>query len=261
MYYISLKVLFWLLFSDLKLFFKDFINNVIDAMCWPVSNIILSGYLMPAMGLPSDFGAFMIGGTIVSMCGYMTYLNSCEFVADLDGDRSISYELTLPIKSWMIYFKYAFSFAVRSMILNIVAFPLFKLFLFNRFSLNNFSFKKFVLIYFILNLFFGFFAVWHATFSGTIKKHGRLWIRFICILFGISGFQISWEVIFNVSKIMGCIILLSPWTYAYEGIRVAILGQEGFLNYWTCIIMLSLFTLLFGSHGLWEFKKKLDCII
>lgn len=258
---ISIKVMFWLLFNDVSLFLKDFINNVIDAICWPITNIILSEYIMPAMGMSPTYGAFMVGGTIVIMSAYLSFLESCLIVADLDGNRSILYELTLPLPAWMVYCKYALSIAIRVMLSNVIALPLFKIILGNNLNLNNFSLIKFTIIYGLFNLFFGFFAVWYALFANTVKKHGRIWIRIVSSLFWVCCFQISWQAMNRISPIIGKITLFSPWTYAYEGSRVATIGQVGFISFWICTTMLTFFTITFALHGLWLFRKRLDCII
>jgi len=45
-----------------------------------------------------------------------------------------------------------------------------------------------------------------------------------------------------------------------EAMRVAFIGQQGYLSFWLCIAMLMLFSLVFGYIGTRRLIKHLDCI-
>ena len=80
-------------------------------------------------------------------------------------------------------------------------------------------------------------------------------------LFFICGYSFSWAILNAVfHHLWEHLMLFTPWIYAYEGVRVTILGQAGYLNYWFCVGVLIVFIIIFGLFGLRSFKKRLDCI-
>ena len=155
-----LKIFGWLVWRDLRVLKEDFLNNLIDAMVMPATFIIIGGYILPYLGMPADYGAFMIVSSLVMMCYSTTnWRDGIELVSDIQGDRSVSYELTLPIPSWLIFVKYSVAYALDAFFLNILTLPLGKLILGDRFSLAHLHIPKFILIYLLMNLFFGAFTV------------------------------------------------------------------------------------------------------
>lgn len=258
--YNSFRVFSWLLWCDIRLFTKDFWNNILNALFWPMVIIIVNGYVFPVMGLPQTYGPFMTVGMLIIMASFSAWSSSTVLVADIEGARSIGYELTLPISYWLVYSKIAFSFALKAAFFNILCLVVGKILLWNQFDVSNFSISHFTLIYMAANLFFGFFAVWSACFAGTVQRHMNLEIRLAGPLFFICGHSFSWAILSGISPVMGMMMLGTPWIYAYEGTRASVLGQAGFLNYWLCIGGLILFILVFGFFGLRAFKKRLDCV-
>ena len=85
-------------------------------------------------------------------------------------------------------------------------------------------------------------------------------MRFVYPLWFLGGFQYSWQVLYDFSPLFAYVSLLNPVLYVMEGTRAAILGQEGSLNFWLCILMLIFFTLLCGWHALKQLKRQLDYI-
>ena len=54
--------------------------------------------------------------------------------------------------------------------------------------------------------------------------------------------------------------LANPLLYPMEGMRAAIVGQEGFINYWLCLAAIILCSGILIALSLWLFKKRLDCV-
>jgi hypothetical protein len=48
----SFYIATWLLWCDVRLFLKDWKNNVINNPVWPLVIISVNAYVMPAMGMP-----------------------------------------------------------------------------------------------------------------------------------------------------------------------------------------------------------------
>ncbi len=257
----SLKVFSWLLWRDVRVLKKDFINSVIDAMIMPATFIIIAGYVLPYLGMPADYGAFMIVSSIVMMA-YATanWRGAAQLVGDIEGVRSISYELTLPLPPWLVFVKIACAYAVDAMFLNILTLPLGKLLLWDKFSLAQFSIGKFVLIYLVMNLFFGFYSLWIASWVNGSRGFARFYLRYGSQLLFFSGFQFSWGILREAVPWLAYINIANPFVYAFEGARAAVLGQTGSLNFWLCLVMLCFFVVLFAVLANKNFKKRLDCL-
>ena len=99
--YQALQTFGWLVWRDIRTIKYDFFNSLIDALIIPTTIIIVNGYILPYLGLPLDYGSFMVASSIVMMIYMNTNWHGANsFVQDIDGDRAISYELTLPLPSW-----------------------------------------------------------------------------------------------------------------------------------------------------------------
>lgn len=256
----SLRIAGWLLWCDIQSFMRDWWNNTLNSLFWPIVLILSNGYILPAMGIPADYGAFTTISMLIIMASFTAWSSANVLAADFESTRSIGYELTLPLPYWMVYGKIIIHFALKAALFNVISLAVGKIILLDAFSLGNFHVLKFLFIYLIASIFFGAFAIWAASLAGNVERFMNLELRLAGPLFFICGYSFSWQTLHTISPIMGKIMLLTPWIYAYEGTRVAILGQDQYLNYWLCIGMLIIFIVLFSAHGLWLFRKRLDCV-
>ena len=259
-FWISLRVFSWLLWFDVRFLAKDFWDNLLDSLVWPMAIIAINGYVMPAMGVTSTYGSFMVVSMLIIMGSYTAWVASAAIAADLAGEQAITYELTLPLPYWMVWVEKGLYLALKASAFNISSLILGKLILGSQFDLTNFSLGKFIIIYILASLFFGMFALWSTVITKSIESHARLDVRLVGPMFFVNGFSASWVIMNNVSSALGILTLCTPWVYAYEGARVAILGQAGYLPFWICVCMLSFFTLLFATMAIWFFKRRMDCV-
>ncbi len=258
---LAYSVFFWLIWRDLRVITKDFWQNLLDVLLLPIGMIFVSGYIMPSLGLPADFGAFMLSASAIGMCFNATGTDAGDLVTDLTGPKSIAYELSLPSLSWLICVKTALVYAIKAAIFNVFIFPLGVLLLGNHGSaLGNISLIKTVLIYVSMNIMFGFFSLCIALWVKDVLGFGRFWIRWGWQLFTLAGFQFSWATMYTALPWFAGISLANPLVYTFEGMRAATLGQEGFINIWVCLAMIWVFTLIFALSSLRLFKKRLDCV-
>ncbi len=256
-----LKVFGWLVWRDLRVLKKDFLNNLVNAMVMPATFIIIGGYILPYLGMPADYGAFMIVGSYVRMCYFTTnWRDGMSLVSDLQGDRSVSYELTLPIHSWLIFVKYSVAFGLDAFFLNILTLPLGKLILGDKFSLGHLHIPKFILIYLLMNLFLGAFTLYLISWTKGNKGFSRFHLRFGSQLLFFGGFQFPWVALHEASPFWSYVNLLNPLVYAYEGNRAAVLGQANTLPYWVCVGMLSVSIVIFAVLAIRGFKNRLDYV-
>jgi ABC-2 type transport system permease protein len=256
----SLRIAGWLLWCDIRLFLKDWQNNVLNSLFWPVVLILANGKILPAMGMPDDYGSFITISMLVIMASFSAWSDANVLAADFAGALSIGYELTLPVYYWMVYLKIILSLALKAALFSLISLVVGKIILMNLFSFAAFNFYKFVLVYAMACFFFGTFAVWAAALAGSVDKFMNLELRLAGPLFFICGYSFSWQILDRISPIMGKLMLATPWIYAYEGIRSAILGPNDYLNLWISFLMLCLFSAAFIFYGLYLFKRRLDCV-
>jgi hypothetical protein len=197
---------------------------------------------------------------VVMMGAYSAWAGSIPIAADLERTQSILYELTLPLPYWMVWIKNGLYLAMKSAVFNIAPFFLGKLILGDQFNISNFSLISFAIIYIIASLFFGMFALWSTVITKSVESHSRLELRLIGPMFFLNGFTASWAAMYAASASLGIFVCFLPWIYAYEGCRAAILGQDGYMPLWRCVLMLTIFTLLIIISSVRLFKKRMDCV-
>ena len=213
------------------------------------------------MGLSQEYGGpFFAVSMLIMMASFSSWGSSTVLAADLEGARSISYELSLPSYYWLIFVKYILSFAFQAALFNLTALVIGKLLFFKQFDLSQCSIPKFIILYSIACIFFGTFSVWAAMFAGAVHRHRQLEIRLAGPLFFICGYGFPWFILNQASSLFALLMLATPWIYAYEGVRASIFGQSHYINFWICCGMLIVFTIIFGFMGLRLFKKRLDCV-
>lgn len=255
------NTIWWLLRADLTILTKNIWGNLIDSLIIPTVFIIIGGYILPFMGMPVDYGAFMtVSSTMMMAYSSTAWRGAGPLIADLESNKSISYELTLPIPSQLVFIKVALGFAINAMLLNILTLPMGKLLLGSKFDLSHFSLFKFILMYPTTILSFAFFSTTIAFWVKSTMDFGRFRLRIESQLFFFSGMQFPWVVLLKAWPTLAYIDLLNPLLYAFEGFRVAVLGQEGNINFWICFAMLWLWIGIFNVLGYYLFKRKLDCV-
>ena len=257
----ALKVFTWLLWRDMRILKIDFLNTAIDSMIIPATFIIIAGYVLPYLGMPSTYGSFMIVSSMVFMAYATTHFRGASrLVADIEGARAISYELTLPLYPWMVFVKFAVQYALNAIFINIFTLPLGKLLLGDKFDISQFHVFKFVFIYISITLFFGFYSIWTASWVEGMRGVTRYWRRYGAQLLLFSGYQYPWVTLNKALPLLSYINLINPFVYAFEGVRAAVLGQEGTLPYWVCVLVLWIYSGLFMYSANKNFKKRLDCL-
>ncbi len=256
----SLRCFFELIRREIVVFSRLILDKYIDSGIVLITNVLVFTYFMGEFGLSKDYGAFILVGAVASF-GFFEIVNRvADLIHDLDGDRVISNFLILPLPSTLVFCSIAIGWAICSSFISIFLFPLGKLILFNKFDLANMSAWRFLLMFFVSNLFYGFFALWIASLVKHIKDIGWLWCRIINPLYMFGCYFFVWKATYALSPIVGYVHLLNPLVYIMEGSRAAILGQEGYLPFYICALVLSCLIVVFGYFGIKRLKKRLNCV-
>jgi ABC-2 type transport system permease protein len=246
--------------SDLVIFKQTFFDKCIDLTIWVVLTVIVTGYVMPFFGLSRDFGPFQLAGVIAAVGLFELYANVVDLVSDFEGDRVINYSLTLPIPSWLAIVSKGTYYFIVYFILSILMFPIGKLSLWKQLDLTQISYSKFFLSLIFQNIFYACFVLWVSSIIANITKLGSVWARFIFPMWFMGGFQFSWMALYHVIPTFALINLLNPMIYITEAVRAAMLGQTGYINFWLCLLAISIFSVLYFILGMRNLKKRLDFV-
>ena len=253
--------IFWHMLKTDFLIYKDAITDgFVDATIWFVSTILIFAYVFPAIGMQQTFGPFMAVTSIVSCSFWDIWATSTIFISDMEGNKTINYFLTLPIPHYFVFIKQILGYALKAGIPSLVILPLGKIFLWKQLDLTHFSVPKFILIYILINIFVGAFSLLITSTIKDLHHMGKVGIRFLFPLWSFGGAFYSYKIISTLSPKLGYLNLTNPLLYAMEGIRAAVLGQNGSMNFWLCVIMLTAFTILFAWWGIFRLKKRLDLV-
>lgn len=239
-----------LILRDLRVFRVDFWGKFIDTCIMLFSTVVIFSYFLPSYGLRPDFGPFLLIGVIAGFGFFDVVGKVATMTADMAGDKTILYTISLPIPSWLVFVYLGLSWSLHSSIICLLLFPLGKLLLFSQFDLTIINYPKLFLMFIMSNVFFGFFALWIASMCKKISSISHLFIRVINPMYMFGGYLYSWYSVYALSAIGGYLSLANPLIYTMEGMRAAILGQEGYLPFWFSFIALMLFTIAFACDGL-----------
>lgn len=256
---LSVRTCARLVWRDMAVFWPGFYDRLINGALWAGITIVIFQYI--GFGDAAvHLGLFMACANAVSWGFFEVMENVARLTSDLQGERSISYALTLPLPQWMVFFRIAISNALQAMAIAIFILPMAKLLLWNSFSLAQLSIPKFLLIFVLAHLFYGFFSLWLASMVKNLEAIGDIWMRVVFPLWFLGGYQFTWALFLSKSPKLAYLDLLNPLLYCMEGVRAAVMGQEGYINFWYCCSALVVFTTAVGAVGTIKMKQKLDCL-
>jgi ABC-2 type transport system permease protein len=256
---LAIETFFALMRRDMAVFLPTWKDRFINAIIWCVLTLLIFEYIMPQAGL-MHYGVFMSIGTAATSGFFEVTDNVSRFIADLEGERSISYYLTLPLPQWAVFVRLALSNALQALCVSSLFLPITKLFLQDRFSLASMSYGKFILVFILAHLFYGFFSLFIAVQVKSLYTMNNVWMRIIYPLWWLGGFQFSWSVLYKTNPYIAYVNLLNPLVWILEGVRGSILGQAGYLPFWTCIAVIVVYTIVVGFIGVRLLLRRLDCV-
>ena len=249
-----------LLRTDLKVFKQVIPDRLINLLIWVTIMITVNGYLLPSFGLSASYGSFILAGLAVSAGLFEVFPSVVALVTDFEGDQTISYYLTLPLPTWLVWFRLVIYYALSSAALAVLVLPYGQLLLWNTFTLVHVHIVKFALIFTLTSLFYGALTLLMASFVKNMATIGNVWMRFLFPLWFLGCFQFSWAILHKRAPLLALVNLLNPVTYAMEGTRAAVLGQEQYLPFWVCVALLTCYTVLFTLIAIKRLRKRLDSV-
>lgn len=256
----SLPVLGHMLYADFLIFRPAYLDRLFDFFIYVSINLVVMGYLLTGFGMRADYGIFMAATLVATGALFEVFPCAVNIVSDLTGNKIISYDITLPLPSWMAVARIGLSNAIRGLAIGIFALPFGLLFVGNQFDSSNFSPAWFITLFIANTFFYGYFSVFLASFVPHMGKIGSMWMRVMFPLWILGCFQFSWQVVYAKYPIFAHVILLNPFVYTIEGMRAAVLGQEGSLPMWACLGATLLAALVCGVIGVKRMLKRLDAV-
>jgi ABC-type polysaccharide/polyol phosphate export permease len=250
-----------LLRKDIEIYNRRWIYRAIDALVWVSCVLLVAHHIMPLFGIENrQYGTFTLLGHL-AVWGLLEMLTSIAmFLADLQGDHTISYYLSLPIPSTMLFVEQACASAYKSMASSILIVPIGKIILGNDLNLTAINWPCCILAFFMLNMFYGFFTLFVTSYVPDLPTLTMVRSRIMFPLWFLGGCQFSWKMLHQVSPTAAYINLCNPIVYIMDGIRSTALPTDEYLPFWLCMAMLVLFSALFGFLGIRKLKQRLDCI-
>lgn len=252
---------YYLLKMDLIILFKRIFTELFDNSIWMSISVFCNGYLMPALGASSDFGAYLSVSQVVSVGVFLAVFASKLVVDDFEKERSIAYELILPLPSWMVFLKKSIGIALKGFLLGLVALPIGKLVLHRHLDLSYFSPLKFLLASMIVSVCVGSAYILLASVSETGPYSMKIWVRYVFPLWFFGGSIHPYFVMCKAFPLFAKILLLNPVVYSTEIVRAATLGpQSHVISFWTSFAVLCVLSVLFFWVGYRNLRKRYDFI-
>ena len=256
----TLTIFYWLMRRDLTIFMRDYKGYLFNVFIFTTIEVGVFAYLLPYFGLSTQFGTFVVAGIVASLSIFEAMHSATLFVDDLDNERQITYDLTLPVSSNVIFIQRSTLFTCRMILMGIFVIPMSKIVFWKKIDLSQFSLYKFILVFLIFNIMYGFFGLWMISFVKDMDKVRNIWVRVVYPLWFIGGYLSSWKSMYAVSPFLSYFALLDPITYVMEGIRSTIMGPAEFLNFWLCLGAIVVFMGLFAWRGIYLLRKRLDVV-
>lgn len=256
-----LQTFYALLSKDIEIYNKKLLPRTIDAFVWAGSNLIIAHNIMPLFGIQDpQYGTFILIGNLAIWGLFEMLTTIAIFLGDIEGDRTISYYISLPIPTSLFFVEQALASAYRSMASSILIFPLGKLILGDALLLSSINWPCFLIAFAMINVFYGFLTLLVASYVSDLPSLTMVRSRIMFPLWFLGGFQFPWKMLHGVAPTFAYMNLCNPITYIMEGIRSTALPTQNYLPFWNCMAMLVFFSMLCGYIGIRNLKKRLDCL-
>ena len=152
----SWPVFFQLIRKDLTVFRRSFWKKFVDTAILFITSVLAFGYFLQQEGAHEGYAAFFAVGAIASF-GFVEIVGKVGIqLADMGGDRTIFHTLVMPIHSRMVFYYMGMSWAMTSILMSMLLFPLGKFLVFTEWNLEGISWWRLTVMFITANLFLGF---------------------------------------------------------------------------------------------------------
>lgn len=250
--------------TDLIIFKQQLFTKVIDSFIYVTANILVMGYILPAFGLTSQFGFFLLASLLPTSGLFQAYPLVANLVSDIFGPRKISYDLLLPMPSWLVFARIMISASIENSIMSLCIFPFGIILLYPQINALHLNIASFIGMIIMNSVFASSLALLTTSMISGMHKLSSVWTRFLFPLWFFGGFQFSWKAVNTVFPKLSYLFLCNPIVFATEGTRDALLGATGpqgpYISAWICIPILIVSTLVFSFIAIKRLQKRLDFV-
>lgn len=241
---ITLRTCAALMYRDIRFMIFQLPNRMIDAAILVLMQVLAIGQFLPLMGMPTSLTAPLFIGTITQIVFSAAYSISFRYISDLNKEKFINYQLTLPVSKTMLFAQIIISFMIEVAFINIPIIFLGSFFLGPLFSLHNAQWIGGIIMYLLSLFFYSLLFIYLAFSSPYTWFLDNVWARRLSPLFLLGCGYFTWKKLYAFNAAIGILVLANPLTYIHEGLRSALLGTQEYLPLWVCMLATSLFCLL-----------------
>lgn len=255
-----LKTFISLLHRDIIVFKPYAINRLIDATVWTYATLYVSCYILPSFGFPPKFALFLSLGNIAAWCAFETGSCISIILGDLFGINALSYYISLPIPSWLIFVRIILIDAYKSLVATSIMLPIAKIILLDQIQLSSINYTTFIISYILCLLFFASLGVFIASLTPTMEHISSVKLRLLFPMWFLGCYQFSWHMMYSTTPILAYCNLLNPVTYITEGLRHSLPLEQILIPFWICSLMTIFFIIMCTTLSIYFFKKRIDCL-
>lgn len=250
------KDIFLLKSKVIDLFINSSIILCVELITWC--------YVYPLIGMSNDLILPMfVGWPLLNIMISLGYCFSMKYTlgALYTGYGFMEYDLTLPLPIGYILANYIISFVIEACTatLPLIIIGLMALSWYMNVTFAG-SILLFLIVYIMALFLFGITFLALCFYYPNRWFEDNLWPRRISFFVTVGAIFSPWAHIYAYSKPLAIIMLFNPLTYVAEGMRAALLGNNGFIPLWICTLTV-LFTI--GITTYWmqhSVRKKLDLL-
>ena len=243
---------------DLFVFKTMFVRRLINSMVWTALIVYMYEYI--GFGSYAGAGLFIACGECAEWGAMGIFGNLVRFLLNMKEQKTIFYHLTLPLPQWLVLVTFCLSTSVQIMAIGASILPVSCAIMWGRFPLASVSFFKAFCIFFCAYLFYGALTLFYVSLMDSLDELHRIQVRIGDMLFWMGAYFFTWQRLYEANHVVAYLDLLNPLVYAAEGMRAAVIGQEGSLPFWWCCAALLGFTSVIGTIAVRRMLKKLDCV-
>ncbi len=233
------------------------INNFIIISCL----YAVVGIFGKSLGIMPERISMIFIGIIIGNIVYIGYTQAIKDVFDLDGDRLISYHLTLPLSFPWFIARLVGRYLIEISCTSFPSFILCKLLLGSSFVLTNIRWGWFLIIYLICMLFVAVLFLVISFASSASWFRFNIWQRILWPMQALGCTFYSWHKVTLFDRYAAYLLLINPQTYLNEGMRAALIPQSVIsLPPLLCCGIIS-GCIIVGSFGMYRaIRQKLECV-
>ncbi len=257
----SFRVFLNLVQRDLKVLKKRALSIFFDNVVLLFANVILFGYLLPAMGMSKNLIGPLFVGYVVMAFFEIGFSLSFKIVDDIKFNRFIDYQLTLPISTKGLLAQYTANFAIEAGLITLPLLTCGILLLGDKFVIVQTNWLAFSCMYMLSLILFGLLFLFCSFYYRYKWFFHNIWPRRLEPLFLFGAVFVTWKKLYAFSHILGVAYLFNPMTYATEGIRATLIGGNDFLPVLPCMIGVTFFIVVTWFLLVSAVQKKLDLVV